>query len=92
MHTETNQFQHLNAAAWLERQWANVLRLRREGYPIVGFTWYSRRGRRTGPRQTLQDICQVLSAELANLPPPMWWRLTNRSTIRFQSAFCVISK
>jgi beta-glucosidase/6-phospho-beta-glucosidase/beta-galactosidase len=41
MHTETNQFQPLNAAYWLERQWANVLRLRQEGYPVIGFTWYS---------------------------------------------------
>jgi beta-glucosidase/6-phospho-beta-glucosidase/beta-galactosidase len=41
MHTETNQYQLLNAAYWLEREWANVLRLRQEGYPIIGFTWYS---------------------------------------------------
>jgi beta-glucosidase/6-phospho-beta-glucosidase/beta-galactosidase len=41
MHTETNQFQELQARHWLERQWANVLRLRQEGYPIIGFTWYS---------------------------------------------------
>lgn len=41
MHTETNQYQPLNAAYWLERQWANVLRLRQEGYPMIGFTWYS---------------------------------------------------
>ena len=41
MHTETNQAQCLNAAGWLERQWANVLRLRQEGYPVIGFTWYS---------------------------------------------------
>lgn len=41
MHTETNQMQHLNAAFWLERQWANVLRLRQEGCPVIGFTWYS---------------------------------------------------
>lgn len=41
LHTETNQLQDLNAAFWLERQWANVLRLRQEGYPIIGFTWYS---------------------------------------------------
>jgi beta-glucosidase/6-phospho-beta-glucosidase/beta-galactosidase len=41
MHTETNQFQPLNASYWLERQWANVLRLRQEGYPVIGFTWYS---------------------------------------------------
>jgi len=41
MLTETNQVQSLNAVFWLERQWANVLRLRQEGYPIIGFTWYS---------------------------------------------------
>jgi beta-glucosidase len=41
MHTETNQFQVLNATYWLERQWGNVLRLRQEGFPIIGFTWYS---------------------------------------------------
>jgi len=41
MLTETNQVEDLNAAFWLERQWANVLRLRQEGYPIIGFTWYS---------------------------------------------------
>jgi len=38
MHIETNQFQELNAAFWLERQWGNVLRLHREGYPVIGFT------------------------------------------------------
>jgi hypothetical protein len=41
MHTESKQVQRLNTAFWLERQWANVLRLRQEGYPIIGFTWYS---------------------------------------------------
>lgn len=44
MHTETN----LNegpagdeAVHWLWKQWANVLRVRNNGIPIVGFTWYS---------------------------------------------------
>jgi beta-glucosidase/6-phospho-beta-glucosidase/beta-galactosidase len=41
MHTETNQYQSLNAASWLKRQWGNVLRLRQEGFPMIGFTWYS---------------------------------------------------
>jgi beta-glucosidase/6-phospho-beta-glucosidase/beta-galactosidase len=41
MHTETNQMEELRARHWLDRQWANVLRLRQEGYPIIGFTWYS---------------------------------------------------
>jgi beta-glucosidase/6-phospho-beta-glucosidase/beta-galactosidase len=26
---------------WLEQQWANVLRLKEDGVPIIGFTWYS---------------------------------------------------
>lgn len=38
---ETKQMQGLNAAFWLEREWANVLRLRQENYPVIGFTWYS---------------------------------------------------
>ncbi len=44
MHTETNLIQGRNgteAVAWLRKQWANVLRLRNDGVPIVGFTWYS---------------------------------------------------
>ena len=44
MHTETNFYQgpHGNEAVeWLWKQWANVLRVRNDGVPIVGFTWYS---------------------------------------------------
>ena len=26
---------------WLWKEWANVLRVRNDGVPIVGFTWYS---------------------------------------------------
>jgi len=26
---------------WLKKEWANVLRVRNDGVPIVGFTWYS---------------------------------------------------
>jgi hypothetical protein len=26
---------------WLWKQWANVLRVRNDGVPVVGFTWYS---------------------------------------------------
>ena len=44
MHTETN----LNdgpsgdeSVHWLWKQWANVLRVRNDGVPVVGFTWYS---------------------------------------------------
>ncbi len=44
MHTETNLAQGPKgdeAVRWLQKEWANVLRLRNNGVPIVGFTWYS---------------------------------------------------
>lgn len=44
MHTETNFTEGPagdEAVYWLWKEWANVLRLRNDGIPIVGFTWYS---------------------------------------------------
>ncbi|WP_375416700.1 family 1 glycosylhydrolase [uncultured Hymenobacter sp.] len=44
MHTETNLWQGPNgdeAVLWLRKEWANVLRVRNDGVPIIGFTWYS---------------------------------------------------
>ena len=44
MHTETNLAQGplgTEAVDWLWKEWANVLRVRNDGIPIVGFTWYS---------------------------------------------------
>jgi len=44
MHTETNLCQGANgdeAVRWLKKEWANVLRVRNEGIPVLGFTWYS---------------------------------------------------
>jgi beta-glucosidase len=44
MHTETNIQQGPNgdeAVKWLWKEWANVLRVRNDGIPVVGFTWYS---------------------------------------------------
>lgn len=40
-HTETNTFDADAAPRWLWKQWANVLRMRRDGVPVLGFTWYS---------------------------------------------------
>lgn len=44
MHTETNMNQGPKgdeAVKWLWKEWANVLRVRNDGVPVVGFTWYS---------------------------------------------------
>ena len=43
MHTETNLRDEPEGEAerWLWKQWANVLRVRNDGVPVVGFTWYS---------------------------------------------------
>jgi beta-glucosidase len=44
MHTETNLIEGPagdEAVNWLWKQWANVLRVRNDGVPTVGFTWYS---------------------------------------------------
>src|SRR5581483_8390699 len=44
MHTETNIREGSTgeeAVNWLWKEWANVLRVRNNGVPIVGFTWYS---------------------------------------------------
>ena len=41
MHTETNVLDSSLAPGWLYKEWANMLRLRDDGIPILGFTWYS---------------------------------------------------
>lgn len=41
MHTETNLADADKAPSWLRKEWANLLRLRQDGVPIIGFTWYS---------------------------------------------------
>lgn len=41
MHTETNVFNAAEAPVWLWKQWINVLQMRKDGVPVLGFTWYS---------------------------------------------------
>ena len=41
MHTETNLRDEKEAPIWLRKQWENMVRLRDDGVPIIGFTWYS---------------------------------------------------
>lgn len=40
MHTETN-IREPDSLQWFYKQWANVHRLKKDGVPILGFTWYS---------------------------------------------------
>ncbi len=41
MHTETNLRNAKEAPVWLRKQWENMVRLKQDGVPIMGFTWYS---------------------------------------------------
>ena len=41
MHTETNIAEELGSVQWLKKEWSNMLRLKKDGVPIIGFTWYS---------------------------------------------------
>jgi beta-glucosidase/6-phospho-beta-glucosidase/beta-galactosidase len=40
MHTETNMTEEY-AVPWLWKEWASMVRLREDGVPVCGFTWYS---------------------------------------------------
>jgi beta-glucosidase/6-phospho-beta-glucosidase/beta-galactosidase len=40
MHTETNTAEPYSVS-WLEKEWANMHRLKQDGVPVLGFTWYS---------------------------------------------------
>ncbi|WP_423148758.1 family 1 glycosylhydrolase [Rubrolithibacter danxiaensis] len=40
MHTETN-ISEPDSVRWLKKEWANLYRFKQDGFPIVGFTWYS---------------------------------------------------
>jgi beta-glucosidase/6-phospho-beta-glucosidase/beta-galactosidase len=41
MHTETNLADAEQAPCWLWKEWSNMVRLKGDGVPIIGFTWYS---------------------------------------------------
>lgn len=41
MHTETNISDNDAAPTWLWKQWMNILKMRRDNVPVLGFTWYS---------------------------------------------------
>lgn len=41
MHTETNSLGVPDAVHWLQQEWQSLHRLKLDGVPIIGFTWYS---------------------------------------------------
>lgn len=41
MHTETNSLGVNDAEHWLMQEWQSLHRLKLDGVPIIGFTWYS---------------------------------------------------
>jgi beta-glucosidase/6-phospho-beta-glucosidase/beta-galactosidase len=40
MHTETN-ISEPDAVRWLKKEWSNIYRFKQDGFPIIGFTWFS---------------------------------------------------
>ena len=40
MHTETN-IAEPGSVNWLKKEWSNIYRFKQDGFPIVGFTWFS---------------------------------------------------
>ncbi|QJD95430.1 family 1 glycosylhydrolase [Mucilaginibacter robiniae] len=40
MHTETN-ISEPGSVSWLKKEWANIYRFKQDGFPILGFTWFS---------------------------------------------------
>src|SRR5256885_13830793 len=39
MHTETNLADAVRAPAWLWKEWAQMVGVKQDGVPIIGFTW-----------------------------------------------------
>ena len=62
MHTETNLPDAECSWDWLWKQWANVFRLRQDGVPLLGFTWYSLTDQMdwdTALREDAGHVCEV---------------------------------
>ncbi|HEY7392904.1 MAG TPA: family 1 glycosylhydrolase [Bryobacteraceae bacterium] len=59
MHTETNLGDAERAPAWLWKEWANMVRLKDDGVPIIGFTWYSLTDQVDWDTTLREDNCNV---------------------------------
>lgn len=74
MHTETNTADADAAPNWLWRQWHNVQLIRKDGVPVVGFTWYSLLDQidwNIGLRQPVGNVFPVGLFDLNRDPRPV---------------------
>jgi len=67
MHTETNLRQDQDSVQWLRKQWNALLRLRQDGIPVLGFTWYSLTDQKDWDTALREDAHNVNSVGLFDL-------------------------
>jgi beta-glucosidase/6-phospho-beta-glucosidase/beta-galactosidase len=67
IHTETNTPFPQNGVQWLWKQWTNVMRMRRDGVPVLGFTWYSLCDQMDWDTQLTERNCRVNECGLYDL-------------------------
>jgi uncharacterized protein (DUF362 family) len=67
MHTETNTPDVDDAPRWLWKEFFNVLHLRRQGVPVLGFTWYSLTDQVDWDNVLAQDLGRVYPVGLYDL-------------------------
>ncbi len=67
MHTETNLLDADQAPQWLRKEWANMHRLKQDGVPIIGFTWYSLQDQVDWDTALREDAGRVNPAGLCDL-------------------------
>jgi len=67
MHTETNTMDADAAPRWLWKEFFNVLHLREEGIPVLGFTWYSLTDQVDWDSALTQDLGRVNPVGLFDL-------------------------
>jgi hypothetical protein len=67
MYTETNLMDAAKAPEWLSKQWQNMHRLKLDGVPILGFTWYSLTDQVDWDTSLREDAGRVNELGLADL-------------------------
>jgi beta-glucosidase/6-phospho-beta-glucosidase/beta-galactosidase len=67
MHTETNMKEEDGSTAWLRKQWHCLMRLRQDGVPVLGFTWYSLTDQMDWDTALREDARRVNSVGLYDL-------------------------